>query len=292
MQLIQQVPTRIYQPPSSTYLPHELMRRPGGGGRRQGFRSIRTVNIPLEYRILPLLASISWVANALYIARLNDLTLSGSFINQWRDVSGLAHHLNQVGADTTKPTWSPAGLNGLGCASFDGGDHMVSGTFDLSGPASFMLLLFQDTGAGSTIPFSYFQTSGNGLLLRTNLGGAGALRVQGSIGANINSAESALSFPMTSPAVVAGTFDTTLATNETEIYHAGTNVTNTRPSNANCATTTITGKPAYMGALNGSAAFINGQIALGLIASGATVDAGVVAALGQITAEVASDWGL
>lgn len=50
----------------------------------------------------------------------DNLTLTGSLIDQADDLSGIGNHFAALAADTTRPTFDPTGFLGRGCAVFDG----------------------------------------------------------------------------------------------------------------------------------------------------------------------------
>ena len=263
------------------------------GTNEAGFASANSNNhaIPtLQAQINTIITGYGFTTNAVWIIRTADLTLeTGDKISQYRDSSGNARHFNQA-TDANRPTYEATAINGKPGASLDGGDFMVTGNYDASGSCELIWGLFQDAAAGSMTILNRFTGSGAGVIMRVNTGGAGTLRGQGSVSGN-SITDSAASYPMTSPGVVCVTFDSALTTHEAKVWHDGVDVSGSYSADTDNATTTITGKPMYFGALApGSASFFTGKFGIGVHASGTgPVPAGLV---DDVTEVMKAAWGL
>src|SRR5690606_8481992 len=125
---------------------------------------------------------------------------------------------------TARPAYNATASNGLPVSTLDGGDYLVTPGIDLSGAtAAVLMILISDADTAGKIPVEWGTTgsvsTAGGIAIITNDGGAGGLGAYGRRDASASIARSAASYPMTSPAVVTGTWDLALETNETEIRH-------------------------------------------------------------------------
>ena len=271
-------------------------RRPGVGiGRRHGFRGVgggggaAAPEPSLEEQIIAEFTAVSWTVPALFLARAEDVTLSSGRVTTWANL-GTGSDATQ-GTDGARPTWNATGLNSLPTLTFDGGDTLATGTYDLTGPAQAVIVLFRDTAAGAMTVLDYGNVS---FVVRTNLVASG-LRAQGNVSGN-NIVDSAGSFPMTDPAVVTATFDTALSgagVHETEIRHGGANVSNAWAATTDNAETTMTGKSLLIGALTGPVSFLTGAISALVHVSGTgPISGAVLTAIANAEALIAEAWGL
>ncbi|MGE0402861.1 MAG: hypothetical protein AB7T06_39515 [Kofleriaceae bacterium] len=168
-----------------------------------------------------------------------DLSLVGSAAETW-----INHGTGGSGTQATgtaRPTFSATAIGGKPGLTFDGGDYFVTPAIDSGVATAYaMIARFADAATAAAFIAEYGDLGADRTLtLNTNAGSAGTLDIyaDGTAGggATASRARSAASFAMGTPAVVTGTWDSALSTNETEIRHAGVNVTSTRPNNANSA---------------------------------------------------------
>lgn len=214
------------------------MRRPGANRRAiRGFgQPALSSELSLEDLILAQIAAAGW-DGAVFPLTSAYLTLgAGDRASVFENV--LTGGNATQGTDAARPTYSATAVNGKEGCTFDGGDAMLTASIDTGAATAYAIIcLFSDTDGASKFQVGFGGISGEAMLLNTNASGAGNLDIYadgtGGAGATTSRARSTTSFPMTVPAVVTGTWDSALATNETEIRHAGVNVTSTRPNNGN-----------------------------------------------------------
>lgn len=229
-----------------------------------------------------------------------DFSLVSGAVATWLDRSGRGNNATQ-GTGTARPTYSATAINSKPGMTLDGGDHLATGAIDTGSDVAYALIeVFSDSDTAGRCPAAFGDHSADRQFgVYTNLGSAGTLGVYGdaTAGAGVTSSEarSAASFAMSTPAVVTATWDTTLGTNETEIRHASTNVTNSRPTNGNntagvgSQSLTVGGRIA-----DGSPSLqITGAIgALVLLGRTSTISAAALTAIADIEALLAADKGL
>lgn len=140
--------------------------------------------------------------------------------------------------DAARPVFSLTAVNGKPGLLFSSAQVLQTAAID-TGLATWyaVICLFSDTDGASRFVIGFGGVADEALMLNTNAAGAGNLDTfadgLAGGGALTSRARSSNLFAMVTPAVVTSTWDTDLATNETEIRHAGANVTNTRPNNGN-----------------------------------------------------------
>lgn len=98
----------------------------------------------------------------------SSLTLSGNEITQFLDLSGNSRNTDVQGTSTQRPTWSSNQINGLSCATFDGGDKLILPSSFYSLPnADSTLFVVATTSLDTTKQNVFTLNAGNvhGLLL-------------------------------------------------------------------------------------------------------------------------------
>lgn len=97
------------------------------------------------------------ITTALWLdaADANTITLNGSTVSQWNDLSGNGRHATQA-AGANQPTYSATGLLGKPAAVFDGvSDRMSTGTLNVAMSGDYTLLTVLSTTNASTSPSWY-----------------------------------------------------------------------------------------------------------------------------------------
>ncbi len=202
----------------------------------------------------------------LLLARESDVALVSGKVATWSDRSGNGRDATQ-GTDANRPTWNATGINGKPSLSLDGGDRLATASFALTSFSAVAVhTVFKDsiTANGGVLEFGD-ASSGNGFLIDVNNGGAGTLSMQFRTNVGISLARSTTSFPMSSAGVVTATADVSLATNEAEIRHNVTNVTNSRPFNNN-NTGNFGTAVLSIGSRSGGVTFLTGDISAVVVA--------------------------
>lgn len=251
--------------------------------------------VTLESQIVAAFAAVSWSAHFVGLVRDEaDVSLVGSAIAALFDRSGAANHAQQ--AATARPAYNATASNGHPGMVLDGTKWLITPAIDL-GPATaaVLMVLMSDTDTAARIPVEWGTTGGasaaGGIAIVTNDGGAGGLGAYGRRDSLASIARSGAVAAMTTPAVVSATWDLALASNETEIRHAGTNVTATRPGNGNNTGTLGSAKLA-IGARDGGAG-MTGTIGGVVLAAGAgPITGDVLAAIATVEALLAASKGL
>lgn len=230
--------------------------------------TVATAIPPIETQIISHFTDAGWTTGGLFLARLADVTLeTGDRVSNWVN-QGTGGDAVQA-TDASRPTWNATGLNSLPSLDHDGGDSMLTAAIDSTTATAYVLLiLFTDSDTAAKFPCSFGEiAAGMGISVKTN-------NTAGTVGCQTKNTatsrvDSAASFPMTSGAVVTGTWDTGLATNETEVRHAGVNVSSTRAVNGN--NTAGAGSQAItIGAREGPTGNMTGAIAAVVLAWGTT----------------------
>lgn len=248
-------------------------------------------NASIEALINSEISAGSWDGTCFgFLAKPEYLTLSGSDVTAWVDFVGGSISLEPG----TSPAWNATGLNGRGTVDYTGASShaLVSSAAVNSGSANAyaMIALFLDSDTTAKIPFEW---GNSGLSIATNVTSAGTLRSQSDGNAGVTSALSAATYPMTNAGVATATWDTNLATNETEIRHGSTNITNTRPANTNNASGAINATVGIGGRYDGSSFYFTGSVAACVVlCRTTTIDAAALTAVANIEALLSAEWGV
>lgn len=197
------------------------------------------VEINLATKILAVASAASIAVLGLFLARRKALdvsVVSDTHVETWVN-RGTGSDATQA-TDSARPTWSDSAINSLPGMTLDGGDALLTGAIASSAFSALALgALFRDTDTAARFVLGLGSLADECVLLNMNAGSAGTLDIyaDGTAGAGSTTsrARSAASFAMTDPAVVTGTWDIALASSETEIRHAGVNVTDSRPNDGN-----------------------------------------------------------
>jgi hypothetical protein len=266
-----------------------LARRLGGPGTRRGIRGAGGGARTLDALVRNVYGS---ALQLLLLARLSDLALVGGKADTWADTSGNGRNATQA-ADAQRLTYSATGLNSRPALTAAGGQVMSTAAIDLSAFTAIAIhVIFSDSITSNAIVLERSADgagTAGGFLLVVNNGSAGELRFVscGNVGATTAAATVGVS--MASPAIVTGTCDFALGTNEAELRHAEANVTATRPSNSN--NTSNWGNHAiHIGARAGVVAPMTGAIAAVAVAAWAT--AVPLAQVQAVEDLLATQWGL
>lgn len=269
----------------------ELFEIPNGDTGSAVASNAETVD--LAAKIIALFAAVSWTVLGLFLARRKALdvqVVSDTHVETWANW-GTGSDATQA-TDAARFTWSDTAINGLPAVTADGNDTCPTANLDSTGATAYSLAsLFQDSVTAFHVPAEYGDVAGSGIALRINdSAGAGSVGVQTRITQSSRAQSVATSYPMTSPGVVTGTWDTALTSNETEIRHDGSNVTDSRPVNGNNSAGAVSSQPLTLGSRVGGANPTTGAIAVTCLAYGAT--AIPTTTLSDVAGIVRAAWGL
>jgi hypothetical protein len=221
---------------------------------------------PLATTIINAFGGAGWVVPFLYLARA-DLVDAAS-VGTWTNL-GTGPNATQ-GTGAQKPTFNASVLNGGPALSFDGGDILSTTSIDLSAyTAVACLVVMQDSDTSNSQVCEFtgdVNAVDGGFVLAVNNGATDDLMF--GQGIPLGFVRSAASFPMTSPAVVTGTADRTLASNENTIRHNGVDV-----SSAHTSSNTSGGyanSNLFIGARTGLVNTLTGDLGALVIAFGTT----------------------
>lgn len=254
-----------------------------------------TVAIDLAAAIAAKFTAESWTALGIFLVRRTaiDLSLVATAVETWIN-HGTGSDATEA-SGTERPTYSATALNSLPGLTFDGGDHLETSAIDGSTyTAAALMCLFSDSDTAQRYQAGWGDFGATGatakITLTTNAGSAATLECVGRHTAAFSQARSAASFAMSTPAVVTGTYDTALATNETTIRHAGVDVTNTRPSNSNTSGNFCNELVRIGGKVGASPAPFTGAMSACVLAAGTS--AVPTSTLAEVEAMLAAAWGL
>lgn len=259
-------------------------------GRPRGFNSGAPV-LTLPQQIIAVYAAAAWTVHALFLARLDDVTLVDTDkVSLWLN-HGIGSDAVQ-GTAARRPVWNATGLNGLPTLVFASDDLKTGTDLDLQADSALALtVLFKDTQTAIRNPAEIGRVAGGeeGANITTNISSAGTLSM---VAFDVVQpiARSLASFPMASPASVTGTWDSARAAEECEIRHGGSNITDTYGSNANSAGFIDDVYPLSIGSLTDGNGAILGSVSACVLASGST--AVPVAAVAEVEALLDGGWGL
>jgi hypothetical protein len=243
-------------------------RRQGGPGLRRKTRSGGGV-VALTNQIIAAYAGAGWVVPDLFLARASDVSLVSGAVATWAN-RGLADDLTQ-GTSTARPAFSETALDGRPGLSFDGGDHLARGAYDLSAYTALVQhVVFLDTTAALSVvaEMSANAAANNGAQYVAVNGAAGTVRAVNT-GNGVSSITDSTAETMASPHVITATWDQALATNETFLRRDGVDFTGSRVANSN--TSGGMGNHTFnVGARSGISFGLTGVIAAVIVAAGAT----------------------
>lgn len=252
-----------------------------------------TPTVDLAAKVAALYAAVSWTCYGIFLARRKALdvsVVSDTHVETWVN-QGTGSDATQA-TDTSRPTWSDTAVNSLPGLTLDGGDYLATGNVDSSGCTAYILTaMLTDSLTSLHIPAEYGDVSGSGIRLRINdTVGGGSVGTHAARGAVARASSVATSYPCTSPTVVSGTWDSALATAETEIVVDGANVTASRPVNGNNASGVIASQPVVVGRSAPGTNYLTGALAAVIVAGGGT--AIPTATETAVAALLRAAWGL
>lgn len=226
----------------------------------------------------------------------SDFSLVGSAVATWLDRSGRGNHATQS-TSTARPAYSATAVNSRPGMTLDGGDWLLTGDINLApNTAVALLVLASDSDTAARFLAEWGTTASTsvagGITLITNDAGAGYLITNGRRDAVVASARSTNAYPLITPAVVTGTWDLALSSNEAEIRHGGSNVTNARPGVGNNTGTLGSAKLAIGARDTGIAPMTGAIAACALVAHAGAWSGAALAALADGEAMLAAQHGL
>lgn len=214
------------------------------------------------------------------------ITASSGSVSQWSDKSGNGYAAVQATA-AAQPTTGIVTQGGLNALSFDGGDHMVVGSLDLTGGQQFSIWSVFTSASGTdqaiieqTVNFNL--TSGAFAVFRL----ANNRGFISKSGATLRAAWTTTETITTTAKSLVATHDGTLSTNETTGWVNGT-LSGSHTQNENTNANNISAD-LYIGSRGGSGAFLNGRLCeIGIIKTVLTSQQ-----IADLSAYLASKWGL
>lgn len=180
------------------------------------------------------------------------LTLSSTAITQALDRSGNGNHTAVQGTSTKRPTFTASQLNGLSCATFDGGDTLAlpSALYSVGASANTIFIVANRTTEAGTAAYplnmSIAGTQAYYLRFNTTAGEVLFLNVAAGSGAAVKTGNTNTNYQ-----ILMGRRS---GTTQAVAVNNGAETTNTSATN-------VTADAAYIGSLNDTSSYLTGGIA-------------------------------